>query len=201
MTFSCAIDHAVLAVRDLVRAAEDFRALGFTLTPRGEHSIGSQNHCIMFASTYLELLAAPVAHPWLDYYREFLRAGDGLAAIALRTDDADAAYEALQAERVPAKPPMDLSRPVDGTVARFRLVQIEGVPNVFVCQHLTPQLIWREEWQRHANGAKELVGVALAAKPPVAGLPEAIEWAATPALRIGGLRREGEAHGVNLLAA
>jgi hypothetical protein len=25
----------------------------------------------MFGSTYIELLAAPVAHPWLDYYRSF----------------------------------------------------------------------------------------------------------------------------------
>jgi hypothetical protein len=62
-----AIDHAVIAIRDLDAAAESFSALGFTLTPRGYHSIGSQNHCIMFARTYIELLAAPVAHPWLDY--------------------------------------------------------------------------------------------------------------------------------------
>jgi hypothetical protein len=34
----------VIAVRDLDRAADDFRALGFTLTPRGHHSVGSQNH-------------------------------------------------------------------------------------------------------------------------------------------------------------
>ena len=76
MPLPLAIDHAVIAVRDLDPAAADFRALGFTLTPRGHHSIGSQNHCIMFESTYIELLAAPVVHPWLDYYR---RLGEGLA--------------------------------------------------------------------------------------------------------------------------
>ena len=103
----------------------------------------SQNHCIMFGSTYLELLAAPKPHPWLDYYRSF---GDGLAAIALSTDDADAASRELG-----AKPPIDLSRPVEGGVAHFRLVQLENVPYVFVCQHLTRELVW----QPAVAGARE----------------------------------------------
>ena len=35
--------------------------LGFRLTPRGIHNLGSQNHCIMFADDYIELLAVPQA--------------------------------------------------------------------------------------------------------------------------------------------
>ena len=199
---SLRIDHAVIAVRDLDAAAADFRALGFTLTPRGEHSIGSQNHCIMFGSTYFELLAAPVDHPWLDYYRRFLREhGDGLAAVALSTDDAELTYADLRARGVAAKAPMDLSRPVEGAVARFRLVQVEGKPSVFVCQHLTPELVWRREWQLHVNGGAEITGVALGAERAFDSLPAAIEWgAARPALRIRGLRKEHEAHGVRLIA-
>src|SRR5881296_1135073 len=96
-----AIDHAVIVVRELEAAAARFTALGFTLTPRGHHSIGSQNHCVMLGSTYIELLAAPVAHPWLEYYRAF---GEGLAAIALSTSDADATYELLKGKG--ARPPM-----------------------------------------------------------------------------------------------
>src|SRR3954471_6333224 len=172
-----AIDHAVIAVRDLDAAAAKFTALGFTLTPRGQHSIGSQNHCIMLGSTYLELLVAPVAHPWLDYYRRF---GEGLAAIALSTSDADATYELLKASG--AKPPMDLSRPVDGGVARFRLVQIENSPQVFFVQHLTRELVWRREWQRHVNGARELVRVSLGAKRPFDGVPPSVEWGARAVL-------------------
>ena len=189
----------MVAVRDLDRAAAAFCDLGFTLTPRGEHSIGSRNHCIMFGSTYIELLAAPKPHPWLDYYREFVKRGEGLAAIALRTQDADAAYETLHAQAVPAKRPMDLSRPVEGGTARFRLVQIEGKPEVFICQHLTPELVWRDEWQRHANAAAELVGVAMAAQRPFEGLPAAIEWGTAPALRIRGLPSEARVTGVSLL--
>jgi 4-hydroxyphenylpyruvate dioxygenase-like putative hemolysin len=190
------IDHAVIAVRDLDAAAASFAALGFTLTPRGRHSIGSENHCIMFRSTYMELLAAPVPHPWLDYYRAF---GEGLAAIALSTEDAEASHIVLRPKG--AKKPMDLARPVEGGVARFRLVQVEGAPQVFFVQHLTRELVWRPEWQRHANGAAELLGASLPAKRPFAGLPKAIEWSAPATLRMQGLKRELEAHGVRLTPA
>ena len=179
-----AIDHAVIAVRDLDAAAASFSRFGFALTPRGVHSIGSQNHCIMLASTYIELLAAPVSHPWLDYYREFLEHGEGLAALALSTDDADASYRQLKERGVAARPPMDLARPVEGGVARFRLVQIENTPQTFICQHLTRALVWRREWQTHANGAAELV------RPT--------QWAAGAALGIKGLRTKIEAHGVRV---
>ena len=183
-------------MRDLEAAAREFRALGFTLTPRGHHSIGSQNHCIMLGSTYIELLVAPVAHPWLDYYRGF---GEGLAAIALSTEDADATYAQLKARG--ARPPMDLSRPVEGGVAKFRLVQIDGAPQVFFVQHLTRELVWKPEWQRHANGARELVHASFGAKQPFDGLPPSIDWGASGVLRIEGLRREAEARGVRLALA
>jgi hypothetical protein len=150
----------------------------------------------MLGSTYIELLHAPVAHPWLDYYRAF---GEGLAAIALATEDADAAYRELRG--VGAKPPTDLSRPVEGGVARFRLVQIENAPQLFICQHLTRELVWRAKWQQHPNGAAELIGVALAAQKPFDGLPASIEWSATGVLRIRGLRRELAAPGVRLTPA
>jgi len=177
----------VIAVRDLDRAAADFRALGFTLTPRGHHSIGSQNHCIMFGSTYIELLVAPQPHPWLDYYRSF---GEGLAAVALRTEDADA----VAGELPGARAPMDLSRPVAGGVARFRLVQIENVPYLFVCQHLTPELVWRPQWRN----AGELAAVSLPMKQPFAGTPANIEWGQPPTVRIRGKGKRIETHGVRL---
>ena len=183
----------MIAVRDLAAAATDFQKLGFTLTPRGQHSIGSQNHCIMLGSTYIELLVAPVAHPWLAYYRSF---GEGLAAIALSTEDADATYAQLKDKG--ARPPMDLSRPVEGGVARFRLVQIEGAPQLFFVQHLTRQFVWRPEWQEHANGARELVHVSLSAKKPFDGLPMSIEWTAKGELQIEGLQKKLASVGVAL---
>ncbi|MBS0562523.1 MAG: VOC family protein, partial [Proteobacteria bacterium] len=53
------IDHVVVNVRDRVdAAAEAYRRLGFTLTPRGYHTLGSMNHLAIFGTDYLELIAA-----------------------------------------------------------------------------------------------------------------------------------------------
>jgi hypothetical protein len=183
-----AIDHAVIAVRDLGVAARAFADLGFTLTPLGRHSIGSRNHCIMLGSTYLELLEPAGEHPWLAYYRDFVARGDGLAALALATSDADASYAELLAQGVAAQPPMDLARPVEldggkGHRARFRLVQISR--ERFLCQHLTRELLWRPQWQSHANGARELVEV---------DFPAGV-------LRIAGFTSPARLHGVELVPA
>jgi hypothetical protein len=85
-------------------------------------------------------------------------------------------------------------------VARFRLVQIDNAPQLFICQHLTRELVWRREWQTHENAAAELVGLSLPAPKPFDGLPAAIEWSAKAALRVRGLRHDLEAHGVRLVA-
>jgi hypothetical protein len=199
-----AIDHAVIAVRDLADAARDFAQLGFTLTPLGRHSIGSRNHCIMLGSTYLELLEPAGEHPWLAYYRDFVACGGGLAALALATDDAEASYRALIAQEVPAEPPMDLARPValdgESRLARFRLVQVSR--EVFLCEHLTRELVWRREWQTHANGARELAAVDFPPAAPFAGAPRSVRWAASvPALYLHGWKSAVHVHGVTFAPA
>jgi len=51
------IDHVVVDVRDRIdEAMHCFASLGFLLTPRGRHTLGSVNHLAMFESGYLELL-------------------------------------------------------------------------------------------------------------------------------------------------
>jgi len=51
------LDHIVIDVRHRIdEAAQCFAALGFQLTPRGHHTLGSSNHLAMFATDYLELL-------------------------------------------------------------------------------------------------------------------------------------------------
>ena len=64
------LDHVVVDVRDRIdEAAECFRSLGFQLTPRGRHTLGSVNHLAMFATDYLELLgfAERRRHPPRDH--------------------------------------------------------------------------------------------------------------------------------------
>jgi catechol 2,3-dioxygenase-like lactoylglutathione lyase family enzyme len=106
------IDHVVLLVRDLDRAHDTFARLGFTLTPRGHHNLGSQNHCITLGADYLELLAMPRPHPALQSFADFLSRVEGLGAIALATDDTRAAHAELMRAGVGADPPLDVARAV-----------------------------------------------------------------------------------------
>jgi catechol 2,3-dioxygenase-like lactoylglutathione lyase family enzyme len=162
------IDHVVIAVNDIAQSAASYRRLGFTLTPQGRHTTGSENHCIMFEHDYFELLSAPVAHPVTRYYREFVAQGEGLAALALATDDARGFHDELAADGIAVDPPVDFSRPVklgNGTLdAAFRITQLapEATPagKVFACQHFTRELVWRPEYRKHANQALGLAGVA-----------------------------------------
>ena len=108
----------------------------------------------------------------MRYYTEFARAGDGLAAVALRTDDAKGAYSELLWAGFAPSDPMDFSRPVrlsDGVRdARFRITQIapDKTPGgrFFVCEHFTREVVWRPEYQAHPNGATALAALAIVAE-------------------------------------
>lgn len=173
------IDHVVIAIRDLDRARAVYERLGFTLTPRGVHTLGSQNHCVMFERDYFELLAPPRAHPAMQYYNDFLARGEGLAAIALATEDATTAHAVLRANGIEADAPLDFARPVElpegPRDAAFRIVQlpIDQTPGcrTFLCQHFTRDVVWRPEYQRHALGATGLAGVAVVVEDPARTAP------------------------------
>lgn len=167
------IDHAVIVVRDLDRAEDTWSRMGFTLTPRGFHTLGSQNHCLMFAShargDYIELLAVPRPHPATQYFSDFLAAGDGLASIALATDDAQAAQAELARAGLDPGAALDFSRPVilpDGThEAAFRIVHLAPAATpgsrTFICQHFTREMVWRPEYVNHPLGVTGLAGIAV----------------------------------------
>lgn len=163
------IDHVVILVRDLDKAQKAYARMGFTLTPRGFHTLGSQNHCLMFGGDYVELLAVPKPHPAMQYFTDFLATGEGLGAIALATDDAGGLHASLAADGIAADAPLDFSRPVEGLGdARFRIVQLppDASPGcrMFACQHFTREIVWRPEHQRHANGATQIAAVAVVAE-------------------------------------
>ena len=179
------IDHVVVLVRDLDRAQQAYARMGFTLTPRGFHTLGSQNHCLMFGEDYVELMAIPRPHPALRHFSDFLAAGEGLGAVALATDDAHGLQASLAADGIVADAPLDFSRPVEGLgAARFRIVQLppDASPGcrMFACQHFTRELVWRAEYQRHANGAAAIAAIAVVAEDLEAA---AARYAKLPAVR------------------
>lgn len=170
------LDHLVIATRDLDAARDAYSRLGFTVTPRGHHTqLKSANHTILFPTgTYLELLGIEEQRPANAHYAAFLRQREGIAAIALKTPDARAAAGPLSAAGFPAPESVDFGRPVElpeGTRdASFTITQIdpEATPagRVFLCQHHTPDLVWRPDQLEHANSAIGLEALVIAAADP-----------------------------------
>lgn len=161
------LDHVIIAVADLDRAAATFRALGFTLASRGEHAEwGTANHCVMFGDDYLEILAAVGDGGPADRLRAHLAAkGEGLMGLVWGSEDA-----AADCARLGLEPPGDLSRSIEGDMARFKagIMPPETTPGIasFLCQHLTPEKLRRPGWTTHANGATGVISVtALMAEP------------------------------------
>jgi hypothetical protein len=166
-------DHLVINARERLDAAEAcYRQLGFALTPRGYHTLGSINHCAVFNTDYLELVG--IGTHVKEARGELLRFSEGLNGIVFATEDAAALYAALAEAGAPVEPPADFSRPVtfaDGTHdARFRVVRVnpEASPygRVYFCQHFTPELVWRDEWRKHANGAAAIARAVILASDP-----------------------------------
>lgn len=169
-----AIDHVVINARDrLEEAAATFHRLGFSLTPRGHHTLGSINNLAIFGTDYLELLGVP---PGVDGRTDVLDWPAGLNGLVFKTFDSDGTFAALGAADVPALPPQAFSRPVEmpgGTRdAAFRTVRLErgAVPagRMFFCHHLTPELVWHDAWRRHPNGALGIGRAVVCAAEPAA---------------------------------
>jgi hypothetical protein len=170
------LDHVIINARDdLDHAADIYRRIGFTLTERGYHSLGSMNHLAMFGTDFLELIAVPKGS---TIRRDLLDYPVGLNGLAFGSEDSAITYDALSKVGVPVEPPLEFTRPVkvDGAAreARFRAVRMKAgvVPygRVFYIHHLTRDLLWRDEWRHHANGVVAVVRAMIVDPDPVAGV-------------------------------
>jgi Glyoxalase-like domain len=163
------IDHAVVVVKDLDKAAENWRRLGFTVSPRGTHSakMGYGNATIMLDPDYIELLGVLVETEHNAPTRAFLaKRGEGVERIAFTAVDSAAGAEEIRARGYEPVGPTDFERPVtmpDGSLsaARFRIFQwpiaeAPGGLRIFACQHKTRETVWIPELMNHANGTKHL---------------------------------------------
>jgi len=163
------IDHAVVVVRDLDKAAENWKRLGFTLSPRGTHSakMGSGNYTMMFDPDYMELLGVLVETEHNAPTRAFLaQRGEGIERVAFTAVDSAAGADEIRARGYEPLGPTDFARPVtmpDGSLsaAKFRVFQwpiaeAPGGLRIFACQHKTRDSVWIPQLMKHANGAKRL---------------------------------------------
>lgn len=173
MTTLPVLDHMVINVHEEMDAAEPlFVALGFTLTPRGHHSLGSINHLMMFGTDYLELIGMPKGAE--NTRPEILASPLGLDGLVFKTNDVDHVFAHLQANEMAGDPPRAFTRPVElpegEAIAKFRTVTVRAgvfpAGRVYFCEHGTPELVWRPEWQQHANGAIRMAEAVIVSTQP-----------------------------------
>lgn len=166
------LDHVAVNVHDRMDAAEAcYRRLGFTLTPRGFHSLGSVNHLAIFGTDYLELIGVP---PGASGRQDLLGWPIGLNGLVWGTEDSAGVHAALGAAGVACHPPGEFTRPVDlpggAQEARFRTVRLDNAATpagrLYFCHHFTRELVWRDEWRRHANGTVGIAAAVIAATRP-----------------------------------
>ncbi len=155
------IDHIVILVKDLEAAIGDYGALGFTVTPGGEHADGAtHNALISFADgSYLELIAFKRNAPEHRWWR-FAQSGEGLIDFALLPGGS--AIESINAIRVRG---LDYSGPHQGGRKRLDGIEIAWVTGMppspdlpFLCADLTPRNLRVPEGPAHLH-ANRVTGI------------------------------------------
>ena len=190
MTF--ALDHVVInTLFDMDRAADLMSRLGFTLTPRGYHSLGSINHLMMFEHDYLELVGLPSGTDVLR--KDVLESPRGLNGLVFQASDIDACQRTLRDSGLAMLEPQSFSRPVtiDGVehLARFRTVrtapELFEAGRIYYCQHYTPELVWHRPWMSHSNGVRALSELVIVTSNLEADVPRYANAALSSAERQG----------------
>ena len=175
MTSNLQLDHTVINVRGDMDAAQVlFESLGFTVTPRGYHSLGSINHLMMFGTDYLELIGVPEGGE--TQRQDLLTAPVGINGLVFKSENVDDTMAHLTTQGLAGDPPKAFHRPVEvdggSQDASFRTVAARpGIfpgGRVYFCEHGTPELVWRPEWQSHTNGVTAMPEFVVVSEDPAA---------------------------------
>jgi glyoxalase-like protein len=193
-----AINHLVLAGRDLEAMRAHYESLGFTVTPRGQHPFGTGNALIQLHGTYLELLAVTAPHDvpehdaehfsFAAFNRDYLARHQGFSMLVLDTDDARADIAAWRAAGLHTYAPFDFSRTArlpDGqeiTVGfSLAFVSHPAAPwlGLFACQHYSPHYFEQPRYLQHRNGAMNVQDVWIVGEtaPALAGFMQTLSGA------------------------
>ncbi len=157
------LDHCIIATANLEVAQNTYAHLGFTISKRGRHiGWGTANYCIMFGPDYIELLGIVDPEQYTAGLEDFLKNREGLIKIVSRSDKIETTKKHLQNMHFHPGEIKDLGRilemPEGDVTPRFKLLHLPESDtadfSTFICQHLTPELVWRDEWMQHENGAK-----------------------------------------------
>lgn len=183
------LDHTGCIVNALATGAAQWERLGFNLTPEsrqrgavpgreGFHPWATANRCVILRDTYLELIGvvdSAAFNPWAGFSAK----NEGLHILALRCRDAESAHAILSTRTAALLPPVPRERilDVDGEPRAMRFRNIFSRDEVWpearylVIEHQTPEFLWQPRYQRHPNGACDLVAVTFVADDPSALMP------------------------------
>jgi hypothetical protein len=168
-------DHLVIMARDQMSlVAKQFSDLGFHLSAKSTHNLGSSNQLIVLDNTYLEILGWKAGT--LPQRQEIANQALGLDALVFRTTNAEECFKALQVAGLEPNAVQDLSRPaqVDNEIkqAFFKTVRFSQQPitglRIYFCEHLTPDFVWVSADQQHLNSMNHLQSITLESANPLA---------------------------------
>ncbi len=161
------LDHVVIAVHDLGRASEDFRALGFTVTPGGQHpGRSSHNALVVFEDgTYIEIISWRNPAPEVRWWITLQTHGDGLVDHALLPASIGPVLAAAQARGLDSlRGPFwgGRTRP-DGAQLEWETARHDTADVPFLCSDLTARALRVPTGaaRQHANGVTGIASVAV----------------------------------------
>ncbi|MGH9843523.1 MAG: VOC family protein [Blastocatellia bacterium] len=169
-------DHAMIAVRDLDEASRKYRALGFDVVPGGRHpGRGTHNTLLRFGWGFIELIAIHDPEerarigPQGEGLTNFLKAREGgWVDVILETHATDQLAERLKTAGVEVGTPFPLGRVrPDGLVTKNRILPTGPIstrhlyPGIIEWEQPDPERLAPERQGAHANGATEVVAVAI----------------------------------------
>lgn len=161
------LDHVVIAVHDLARAMEDYRALGFTVQMGGRHpGRTSHNALVVFEDgAYLELIAWRESGPAERWYNVLTAHGEGFMDFALIPEDVPRAIAEARTRGLALNGPIDGSRVrPDGRELQWQTGRQTTFDLPFLCGDVTHRelRVPEGEVRRHANGASGIASVTVA---------------------------------------
>jgi catechol 2,3-dioxygenase-like lactoylglutathione lyase family enzyme len=179
------IDHPLILVRELDRARDTYRRLGFTPTPVGKHPWGTSNSLLMLEDSLLELMSVydesliderPVGgFAFGRYQRDRLAEREGMSLVAVHSKDSQADRAMVESRGAVCQGQVDFRRAVtlpDGTqdeaVVTLQILYDPALPRVshFICHQHKPHYVWVPDWMAHDNTAFAFASVTYAAKDP-----------------------------------
>jgi catechol 2,3-dioxygenase-like lactoylglutathione lyase family enzyme len=180
-----ALDHLVVAVRDLDAACRFYERLGFQVGARNRHPWGTENRLIQLPGTFLELITvgegaeipphAPRLFSFGAFIRDRLARREGLAMLVLDSENAKADAALFAQAGIGDFEPFFFERRgrgADGTEIQvaftLAFASDTNAPHAgfFVCQQHHPEVFWSPALQEHPNRATGMSTVVLATPQP-----------------------------------